>query len=524
MNRDVDIAIVGSGFAGSLMAMIARRLGRSVLLLERGTHPRFAIGESSTPLANLLLTELAQRYDLPRLLPFTKYGSWRRSYPDVACGLKRGFSFFRHEAGAPFGGEAAHRHQLLVAASPHDEIADMHWYRPDFDHFLVREAQSLGVEYMDEVALDTFASSGSGALLEGERRGEPVAVRARLVIDATGPRGFLHRALHLSERTYRDLPATQSIYTHFTGVRRFADVAAHAFDGAPPYPVDDAAVHHVFDGGWIWVLRFTNGITSAGVAATDALARELRLAEGAPAWERLLARLPSVRAQFADAMPSREFTYLPRISFLSGAIAGPDWVMLPSAAGVVDPLLSTGFPLTMLGVGRVAAAIAEEWDSPRLALRLSAYAERTAGELEATAQLVGALYASFDDFECFTALSLLYFAAASFTESARRLHRPDLTGDAFLLGDHPVFGPAARACLQRARIPGTPAERAALLAEIARTIEPVNIAGLARAERRNWYPVRAEDLVATASKLDSDEPAIVELLERCGFFAAAVSP
>jgi FADH2 O2-dependent halogenase len=50
-----DIAVIGSGFAGSLTAIIARRLGRSVVLIERGKHPRFAIGESSTPLANLLL-------------------------------------------------------------------------------------------------------------------------------------------------------------------------------------------------------------------------------------------------------------------------------------------------------------------------------------------------------------------------------------------------------------------------------------------------------------------------------------
>jgi transcriptional regulator GlxA family with amidase domain len=51
MRCDFDIVIVGSGFAGSLMAMIARRLGHSVVLVERGRHPRFAIGESSTPLA-----------------------------------------------------------------------------------------------------------------------------------------------------------------------------------------------------------------------------------------------------------------------------------------------------------------------------------------------------------------------------------------------------------------------------------------------------------------------------------------
>src|SRR5437762_13768060 len=97
MNADFDIAVVGSGFGGSLIAMIARRLGRSVVLLERGKHPRFAIGESSTPLANLLLAELAARYDLPRVMPLAKWGSWQRTYPEIGCGLKRGFTFYHHQ-------------------------------------------------------------------------------------------------------------------------------------------------------------------------------------------------------------------------------------------------------------------------------------------------------------------------------------------------------------------------------------------------------------------------------------------
>ena len=88
--------MVGSGFAGSLLAMIARQLGRSVILIEKGTHPRFAIGESSTPLANLLLEELTTRYGLDELRPLAKWGSWQRAYPQIACGRKRGFTFFHH--------------------------------------------------------------------------------------------------------------------------------------------------------------------------------------------------------------------------------------------------------------------------------------------------------------------------------------------------------------------------------------------------------------------------------------------
>ena len=99
MKERFDIAVVGAGFAGSLLAMIAQRLGLRVIMLERGHHPRVVIGESSTPLSNLLLEELAVRYDLANIRPLSKWGSWRTSHPELACGLKRGFSFFHHAPG-----------------------------------------------------------------------------------------------------------------------------------------------------------------------------------------------------------------------------------------------------------------------------------------------------------------------------------------------------------------------------------------------------------------------------------------
>ena len=64
---DAEIAIVGSGFAGSLCALVLRQAGRRVVLIDNGVHPRFAIGESSTPFANMVLGYLARNYDLPRI-------------------------------------------------------------------------------------------------------------------------------------------------------------------------------------------------------------------------------------------------------------------------------------------------------------------------------------------------------------------------------------------------------------------------------------------------------------------------
>src|SRR5580698_1484708 len=191
MTMRYDIAIVGSGFGGSLLAMIAHRLGRSVVLIERGSHPRVVIGESSTPLSNLLLQELATRYKLPALLPLTKWGTWQQHCPEISCGLKRGFSFFHHEL--DYQERIRLDRQMLVAASPHDEIADTHWYRADFDYHLVREAQRLGVVYRDEVCLQKFSETEEYVELAGERHQKEISFRARFVVDATGPRGCLHR-------------------------------------------------------------------------------------------------------------------------------------------------------------------------------------------------------------------------------------------------------------------------------------------------------------------------------------------
>lgn len=520
MKERFDIAVVGSGFAGSLLAMIARQLGRRVILLERGRHPRVVIGESSTPLSNLLLEELATRYGLTNLRPLSKWGSWRRSHPELACGVKRGFSFFHHAPGQT--GPIQRNEQLLVAASPHDGIADTHWYRADFDAYLVQEAQRLGVAYLDQVELSEFAEEAREVRLAGTSAGRPVEIRAQFVVDATGPRGFLHRCLGLGEHRLPGMPHTAALYSHFSGVRRLDQTGGIALDGEPPYPIDDAAVHHIFDGGWVWVLQFSNGITSAGIAATDGLAGELRFPEGEAAWTRLLQRIPVLREQFRDARAVQPFRHIARLGFRSAAISGKTWALLPSAAGFVDPLLSTGFPLTLLGVARLAGILERGWGTERFTGGLEEYAAATEAELLATARLIGAIYANLGNFPVFSAVSLLYFAAASYAETARRLGRPHLASS-FLLHDHPQFGAECARVLEGACSVQRERDSEALIAEVYRVIEPIDVAGLTDRTRRNWYPVVRDDLLRAAHKVGAGHDEILQMLERCGFNAPAVA-
>lgn len=517
MNRSYDIAVVGSGFAGSLMAMVACRLGHSVVMLEKEKHPRFAIGESSTPLSNLLLEDIAARYNLPRLAPLSKWGTWQEHYPDIGCGLKRGFTFYHHELGHRQPHDFERRRQLLVAASPHDQIADTHWFRADFDEMFVREAQAVGVEYFDEITLNSFVNQDDAVELRGDKDGRAVSIRSRFVIDATGPRGFLHRALHLPEAELPNYPSTQGLFSHFSTVQRLDDLSEYASSKDLPYPIDDAAVHHVFDGGWIWVLRFNNGITSAGVAATHGVASRLRLADGESAWKRLLESIPALQKQFANAQMERPFVYAKRLSFLSDVICGDKWALLPSAAGFVDPLLSTGFPLALLGISRLAEILKNDWDTPRFRFGLDDYAVQTKEELLATSRLLSGLYANMNNFDVFAALSLLYFAAASYSEAARRLKKPQLA-ESFLLHNHPVFGPACNRLLERARHSRTAEESKGLIEDILSAIGPIDVAGLCNRQRRNWYPVDAEDLFRSAHKVEATHDEVAHLLKSCGFY------
>ena len=56
-----DAIILGSSFSGSLLGWILAARGMRVLVVDRGRQPRFAIGESSTPAADLILAHRSGR-------------------------------------------------------------------------------------------------------------------------------------------------------------------------------------------------------------------------------------------------------------------------------------------------------------------------------------------------------------------------------------------------------------------------------------------------------------------------------
>ena len=552
-----DLIVLGSGFAGSIMAWIGARSGKRVLLIERGQHPRFVIGESSTPMAALILEELAHQYRIPELIPFTRWGEWRTQHPDIAVGLKRGFAFYHHDWGQSWQPSPDRSNELLVAASPHDAIADTHWYRPDFDHFLVKAAIQSGVTYLDRSHVSQVTLNNHFVEIEieplpntdrplspfpqnptdtcsdhGLLSSNPVfhtgtlRVRTEFILDATNRGMALGKHLGLTRLPLDHFPDTISCFGHFSHVNRWSTLHAHSKVSSqmPPFCPDDAALHHVFPGGWFWMLPFSNGITSAGFMLTRDRARELGMNPDNPmsmgarevasfpqrAWDRVLNGLPSVQAQFQNAQVAVPLQFLSDVAFRMDQVAGHRWALLPGSAGFVDPLLSTGFPLTLLGIQRLAGQLFGRTEDK--VPDLSGYQAQTRLELDRTTTLIGALYKTLSDPPAFHAILSIYFAAASFGEVSRRLGKSD-QARGFLMANHDEAWLKWEECCRLAgHVPTGDLTR-----KVYQAIERWNLAGLGEGIRKNWYPCLAQDLHVNRNKIGALPEEIERMLQRSGF-------
>ncbi len=525
-SRTWDVVIAGAGFAGSLLARILATQGWRVLLVEKGRHPRFALGESSTPLANFALERLARRWKLPDLHALAAYGRWRRDLPELRRGLKRGFTFFQHRSGVPLERScdfAAGDGRLLVAASPEDALADSHWLRADVDHFLLERAIEAGAGYRGGVELTSVVVDEGGVTVGGG----DFEARADFLVDATGPGGLAGRLgieavdAPVAEMAEDDAgrPSTLLLYGHFEGVRDTVDVLLEAGVEVPrgPYLDDRAAVHHLLDEGWMYVLPFDEGaagqrLTSAGVVlrrGTDPELCALALEAPRAAWTRLLARYPTLQSVFATATEHRPLAVLPRLRHRLSAstdAAFGRWLLLPHAYAFFDPLYSTGLAWSLLGVERVVDLFQR---APREAagmpsrVGLARYAELLSVEADHVDRLIAGAYLAMGDFQLLAAQTQLYFAAASFQELRQRLVLP--AGDSaaawegFLGATDSISRDFVAEGETRLR-----QQRSDFADWVASAIEPRNVVGLADPGRRNLYPVDLDVLLRDGHRLGLD--------------------
>lgn len=496
---DVDVAIVGGGFGGSLLALVLQRAGLRVALIDRGRHPRFVIGESSTPIANLVLKDLCREYDLPNIAPLAKYGTWQAIHPQLVSGIKRGFSYFHHEAGQPFVADAEHSTELLVAASSSDQHSDTHWLRQDVDAFLFREAAAAGAVCFEQCEVGELESHADGVrlslrfvVLPSGGHSEPpeggtTNLRTRFVVDGSGEGRFLAKWLGIEDRTHELRTNSRTVFAHFANVTRWKrclesrgiDTTEHPFD------CDHAALHHVFDGGWMWQLRFNDETVSAGFVQDLNRGERPNLSPN-DEWNSWLSRFPSIGEQYVNTKvvrPEGGLRSTGRLQRKLARAAGAWWAMLPNTAGFIDALHSSGIAHTLCGIERLARILIRSLGRDDLESQLREYERCVLAEVELIDLLVSGCFAAMGDFRRFATASMLYFAAATSYERARLASTGEFQS-AFLLADDDQWLAVVRRMCERLREAGNIEQ---FEREMVEAIKPFNVVGLCDPSLRNMY-------------------------------------
>ena len=408
MSQRVDVAIIGSGFSGSILAWILAKRGMRVALIDASTHPRFAIGESSTPIADTILRRLGQQFKLPELCSLSTWATWQKEHPDLACGRKRGFSYYFHRQGEPFAESNLGERSLLVAASPDDEVADTHWYRPDVDTYFWRRAVAAGALDLTGHRVHAVQPAGEGTWAVECGQASQVKVLAEWIIDASGRSSVLARLASAPSLVDRLRTCSRSMFAHYRGVASWRSLAHRQGleTKHDPFNPDDAAQHHLVGDGWVWMLRFNNGITSVGyTCGAEQPSRSPRSVSRAfPALADLLRNASMVAPESGPRSSGRLQSWF-------DPVVDSRRIMLPTAALTLDPLHSTGIAHALAGVERLTAIIGCNSRAEQNEL-IERYRRSFLEETEFLDTLVNTAYELIGDFDRFTAACMLYFAGA----------------------------------------------------------------------------------------------------------------
>ncbi|MEW2516889.1 NAD(P)/FAD-dependent oxidoreductase [Actinacidiphila alni] len=362
-----DVAILGAGMAGGLLGSVLARNGVKVLLIDAGVHPRFAVGESTIPYTSSMTRILAERYQVPEIEPLASFKGIQEKIAPM-CGRKQNFGFVHHVEGQPQNPE--HINQLVV---PEWQRTETHLFRQDVDAYLFNLAVKYGaVPKVATKIADIEVYPEHGVLLRSDKGEE---FHASYLVDGSGFRSPVAEKFGLRETPTRARSHSRSMFTHMVGVTPFDDAKAGRAHKKPS-PWHHGTLHHVFDGGWLWVIPFDNHEGALSTLCSVGLHLDERKFPAEPGesaqqqFDRFLERFPEIAEQFTGATAVRPWVSTGRLQYSSTQTVGDRYCLTAHAAGFIDALYSRGLTNTMEVVNALAWRLIEaskdgDWSTER---------------------------------------------------------------------------------------------------------------------------------------------------------------
>lgn len=371
MNTTVyDVAVLGSGMSGGMLSAVLARNGVKVLLIDAGTHPRFAVGESTIPYTSTLIKIIAERYQVPEINALSNFKGISEKV-SAMCGKKRNFGFVYHVEGQPHN--PVQTNEIVL---PNIEARmESHLFRQDVDAYLFHTAISYGAEPLSGTRIkDIDVNPALGVRLRTDTGEE---FHAKYLVDGSGHRSPVAEKFGLRDNPTRARHHSRSMFTHMVGVTPFDDAAA-AREHTHPSPWHHGTLHHVFNGGWLWVIPFDNYDGSVSKLCSVGLTLDERVfpADGRTPqqeFDDFLARFPEIAEQFRGAKPVRPWVATgERMQYSASNTVGDRYCLTSHAAGFIDALYSRGLTNTAEVVNALAwrlikATREDDWSTERFA-------------------------------------------------------------------------------------------------------------------------------------------------------------
>jgi FADH2 O2-dependent halogenase len=394
---EYDVAILGSGMAGTILASVLARNGAKVLILDAGSHPRFAIGESTIPYTSMLMRLVAERYGVPELKGFTTFYN-AQALITTDGGVKKNFGFLYHREGERQNpGEC---HEFPIPKITHTEN---HYFRQDLDAWLLSVAVKYGAKVVQQARIVDVEPGDDGVTVTAHTG---ASWRSRFVVDASGFRAPLATKLGLREEPTRLRHHSRSIFTHMIDVTPYEETVPAGIHGTPD-KWSEGTLHHIFHGGWLWVIPFnnhpraTNPLVSVGLQL-DPRIHGWKAPEGVTPeqeFREFIARFPSIEEQFRPARAVREWVSTGRLQYSPRQTIGYRWCLTSHAAGFIDPLFSRGMSNTLEIINALTWRLLAALKDDDFSVERFEYVQRLEqGQLDFNDNLVANAYTSFSHY------------------------------------------------------------------------------------------------------------------------------
>jgi len=403
-----DVAIIGSGIGGSTLASVLARQGMKVIVFEGGQHPRFTIGESMILETSEAMRALAEFYDVPELA----YYSSENYYQNIGTqhGVKRHFSFIHHQAGEHVKLERTL--QAVIPKLPYGH--EIHITRQDSDYFLTSVAVSYGATVLQNTLIKDINLKPDVVEIITNK---DVIYESEYVIDAGGMKSILAQKANWR---HRDCQAhSRTIFTHMIDVPCFNDVSMSKEEYHHPYRLSEGTLHHLFKGGWLWIIPFnnhtgsTNPLCSVGLQLDPRLYPQRDDLTPEQEFREFVSQFPDLHAQIKNAKPVRDFMRIDRLQYSAHHIAGDRFALLAHAAGFIDPLYSKGLYVTHASIFLMADLLLKaKKTGDYSAQAFASLEEMTLGYINMHDNLVAGSFKSWHNYKLWRCYSVLWLLGA----------------------------------------------------------------------------------------------------------------